>query len=320
MIENLQSARNIHQILIVACAAIWIFSLSMPDEQNKYQQALDELVSLEELFMDTEANLRKEPTSYDSLNLLYRQDLYKADTLLQKLKRSNMSEIKQFFNSTWNDAHGRVIDRKILSLFIIEHFRYNGLINGQKYANQSLPLLLNVWDLVRYETIEDSKRQLKSEAIEFAKKPESNLDIAGLHVNGSDIYIIAPFVSIALLVYLLVLVNHIIYNLVKENEPLVKSFPWMALFPTLLSQSLTICTLLVFPAVVSYTIIFRSPLSDTQSNYLMITYTILYSITGASLFIKILNIQNRVHYNNDLWGKKKNPIDKSSPEQVAKRK
>lgn len=114
------------------------------------------------------------------------------------------------------------------------------------------PSLRPVWDQVRASTI-DAAIAVMGQNIAASKK---HITVLGLNVSEDVVSLVAPLAILSLVVYLLTHLKHI-WQIREGKIAILRSYPWMALFPETLARLLTLVTLLLLPTSANAVILLR---------------------------------------------------------------
>jgi hypothetical protein len=108
------------------------------------------------------------------------------------------------------------------------------------------PLVSNLYRILDQETIHEGKSILKTESHKVYTNPEYEVDLSGLKVAGKYMYLVGPGISFCLLLYLTTLILHLKRNLQsREDFKTASIFPWLGLFPNLISRVLMFLSILL---------------------------------------------------------------------------
>lgn len=330
MKESLESARNIHQIIIVVCAVVAGFSISLKPELNKFETALLNLQYIEYAFYEVNNTrvdrIKKEVSSesekigfefpvdsaykyktisslkselrdiwynLDSLNVIT-ADIGTLDTLLVENKTIPISGLAlepHPSSPRWKTERLHYYDCDY-----IQAFWRLGLFKSEGSADSLFANFKPVWKDVKDLPFEDAKLRLIELSNQEQEKEKGNFDLSGLPVAGENMYIIGPCALITLLAYLLSLVLHLKSLIrIKQNAEDVSEFPWMALFPNFYSRFLSFFSLFLLPVAVSGFLVIKSRLNHELLNKMLLCYAFLFIVIAGALVYQILTIQRRVH-------------------------
>ncbi|GLU56119.1 hypothetical protein Dfri01_55800 [Dyadobacter frigoris] len=329
MKESLESARNIHQILIVVCTIVSVFAFSLRPEMNKYEIALRELRGIEAAFHDVNI-ARAERIEKRILGGLPKGSF---DFLIDSAyKYKTIKTLKSELTPMWNELDSTnfiYAENDNLKKLSVEnkHMEMRGLAltpasnsdlwkwerdyypdcdylrackNKMYYAHVGTAdsLFANitpVWLDIKDMPWEDAKQRLVELSSADREKSKGDVDLSGLKVAGEQMYLIGPGAIIVLLSYLLTLVLHIGRILtLKEDAILASSFPWLALFPNSYSHLLSIFSLVIFPILASGFIVSKSGLPTEISDKIIIIYSILFFILSPSVAYKTVMLQFKI--------------------------
>lgn len=367
MKESLESARNIHQILIVVCTIIAAFSLASLPGPNVYEQARTELNSYEKKFKQ-ELDSTYIRITYDSTgNKIYGQAeirQFEIDSLwyiinnrpsptfdfFSKYDRKRLAEIageirdaEKEMDTTEVEGDGewyKYLSQNLTDLYL-ERDRLRQSIKGEKVKkpapvtkiikkkeaipqpmpyDESRVTLLNIgqfWSdrmyspafekiitddkdfeyflrLNEHRSVKEFKMLLMQQSAIQAKKPDTELDFGGLKVATKTINVLAPFIVLALAIYLTALIGHLgeIMTL-REHADTAYEFPWMGGFTGPISRIICVISVTVYPFFAA-----RSPsevtvVSDTSELILSI-FTFSYPTISLFLVITIFYFQTKM--------------------------
>ena len=119
---------------------------------------------------------------------------------------------------------------------------------------------------------EQAKLTLSNASFDQRKKDKTDVEVSGLKVAGELLYGIGPCIQLALLIYLLTLISHI--KTIHSNDGIISTFPWLALFTSKLSRSITAFTLVAYPFISSTAVAVRSNLGGGKMTVLLILYLV----------------------------------------------
>jgi hypothetical protein len=265
MKESLESARNIHQILIIVCTIIGIYALSITKPINEYEYFHGELRRWENSLSNL--NTMKIVNGDGEVFIIGHISEYPLAQIDKILSGSVYADDANIIpNTTKSDSISRV--KAVITL----------TDSIMKFSLQP------IWNQVRDKDISSAISYLKEKSFQFKNEPKnSEVDISGLKVTADYIKYVGPFLITALLLYLSSLTEHLIRTYSGRNtEP--KSFPWLGLFPDLTSRILTVASILLLPNLVILTLIWKSSLPFVSA----CLWTLIILLTVGSISIRIV--------------------------------
>ena len=147
-----------------------------------------------------------------------------------------------------------------------------------------LPYLSRVWDEVATADVATAEALLRRKAAEAEKASDREVNLVGINVRERLIGILAPSTILLLLLYLYVHVAHIRAVATVEAPHEIRTFPWVALFPDVLSRVLTAVSLSLLPVIAGDSVIWRIGLREPVA----ISSVIAFSCMSGSAAIAIL--------------------------------
>jgi hypothetical protein len=303
MKDTLESARNIHQILIVISVIIMSFSVSLMLKETVFETAKKRiessvvslradivsdrirvsLDSIPRIISEQEVSKFKSDSFSASLgryrNTYYGYPLESAKSDLKYLNE-RIADTKAEVDSAGDDIeYFKEMNKELTDAYIergevkqkiarLEREKVGALakikddaqplptMDKGKYDDKKLP----VADLIKYwsqnmgselfsEEIAESERfrlllsaNAKMPIADFIKlletemenqknNPDSEIDLIGVKVAAKTIVILAPFIIIAIMIYLLMLINHLNDTAtLRQHTDEIADFPWMGVF------------------------------------------------------------------------------------------
>jgi hypothetical protein len=167
-------------------------------------------------------------------------------------------------------------------------YRYvyaNGLISNENGNIVTLPALKKVWALVKDLDIESAVDILREKSREAEMQSRGTLSLLGFSVGSRIASFVGPIIVTGLLLYLLTHVIHLI-ALKDDNPELLRTFPWICLFPNWLGRLLAFFSLIGFPLIASIWIVQVSSYPEIYIWILSGIYVLLVGTIGGAIFHK----------------------------------
>jgi len=117
------------------------------------------------------------------------------------------------------------------------------IADGHYHTTESIfPQLRSVWSLVADKVPEEAKRVLLAEV----EKSRRRIPFFGVEIPASMVVLAGPFLALVLFLYLLSYAQHL-QRIWKTETNRLCSFPWMPLFPDIISQRVSFGSILLLP-------------------------------------------------------------------------
>ncbi len=138
--------------------------------------------------------------------------------------------------------------------------------------------------LIRHKSLGEAMEYLES-------KLDSEVDdiqLFNLKVSERRVVWVAPVVTFALLLYFLSHIKHLLFLYKNKPDRQLNQFPWISLYPDLLSKVLTFSTVFLLPVAANVCLVFRT-LDDFGSlqTFIGIVFTILDFFLGIQVYQKL---------------------------------
>ncbi|TDE17697.1 hypothetical protein [Dyadobacter psychrotolerans] len=302
MKETLESIRNFHNILILICAAGFLFSLSVKPKENPY--------SLTKSFLHdfaTDVPSVRGMSIVDSIN----QPISSGENILERFSNAEISSIYNLV-SEWEriedsssnqkdslmnsaiflfvfggepaDPHYNIVNRDSLSMLIDNYKNGFSLVADDSDFSTS-------WNFVKNMTLNDAVNELESQVKAYDQLPDSDANLFGYSVSAKHMPIIAPAIELLILLYILTLIRHATSLTTIADKETLKSFPWVGLFPGVMATFLTILTLFLFPLIAAMEVIFSTDLQPIEKGAITLGYFVVLSFVCNSIRIKVEVLQ-----------------------------
>lgn len=253
--------------------------------QNPYSLAIDELSKLQ--------------TCYDSIYQVQSREQEIEDSLQDVENGVILAPGQTAQRQQAIDYKNKVEE---IYLLLVEEYKLNVDINRSQLFKKNpelfgtnlmdnhlkfMPSLKMVWDVVREKNIAAAKSYLNERSLEYEYKNSSDVDVNGLNVSGKYMYLIAPILILGIILYMIMLADHI-NGLVptEENHTTLHQFPWMGIFRTKISNTINLFTIVILPTVSTLCVVSKSDLTDEIIIVWGICYAIALSTTSWILLKK----------------------------------
>jgi hypothetical protein len=260
-------------------------------------------------------NLRRLKVVLDSAekNVDFKQfrDAYELITEIsinRELMIDNYEELVDLSHTVlkWDDDDFRIVPRSefyadsLIPLSILDEALYPGdnpkiFVDPKGQNNKSLDYF---YSINKDKSVKECKNLLDKESANFKNNPRTDVDLSGVRVAGKHMYLVAPFITLVLMIYLLSLLNHLnsTTKLLQHAED-AKDFPWLALFPGTLSRILLFISIVLYPAFIMRAIALASELPPDEKELWSKSYFAFFFILGLILHIKFILYSVRIYRN-----------------------
>lgn len=329
MNESLQSARNIHQIIIVVCAAITVFALSLRTDLNKYDKARLLLHDLDLAISDVNADRVKriKTAAYEGggqrrFNLFVDNSSYRNKKLweIRELLSQNwksLDSINLVFDGGGNlTVHGNKTTFSAAEFPVeakpsdgvwrsereyfhgsdyLRAFRLKGFFKGYGSIDSLFRDIQPVWFEIRNSSIENAIQNLSDLSVIEGQKEKGDVDVSGLKVTGELIYIIGPIILMLLIIYLITLTIHVQSLIeIREQAETAHSFPWIALFPNKWSNGISFFSLIILPYSVSALMVYKTQLGSELMTIMLSVYFASFIGIGSILIYQLFLTRRKI--------------------------
>ncbi|MCF2502752.1 hypothetical protein L0663_05140 [Dyadobacter sp. CY107] len=272
MKETLESIRNFHNVLVVVCAAGFLFSLSARPTINPYHFTKTVLLRFAQdvpLLNDSEfLNEDKSPilTGLQMAEIFHKTEVRHIYSLVKE-RRVIAKDASVEKDSLMQAA---------VIKFLIDHVRGitypNYIVRSSSFDSLLLPHEENFITIaedsdfskargfVKNGTLNEAIAKLGPESDIYEKQPDTIANLSGFSVSGRHMPFIAPIIGFLLFLYLYALIAHASSLVEKDKTPL-SWFPWIGLLSDNASRFLTPVTLIGFPAISAINSIFTLEIS-----------------------------------------------------------
>ena len=119
-------------------------------------------------------------------------------------------------------------------------------------AESVFPRLRSVWSLVADKAPEEAKRVLLLEA----ERSRRRVSLLGVEIDTQMVIFAGPLLVVALFMSLLCHVRHL-QRICQANTNLLCTFPWLPLFPDMVSRLISLLTVVLLPSAALCWLLFR---------------------------------------------------------------
>ncbi|MCF2502759.1 hypothetical protein L0663_05175 [Dyadobacter sp. CY107] len=329
MKESLESARNIHQIIIFISAVIAVFALSLRTDLNKYDKARLRLQDINLAIKDVNEDRVKRIKSaayegnHKRFNLFTDQSFYRnlrisdirenlfqnwdsIDSIDLVYDGGNNMMIVRGSDSTFSAGDFPVVAKPSVGAWrserdyyygsdYIRAFRLKGFFTADGNLDSLFSDIQPVWFDVKNLSLESAMQNLAALSAIEVQKGKGDVDVSGLKVTGDLIYIIGPSILLMLLIYLATLTVHIKSLIkIKEQAETAQSFPWLALFRNIWSKVISFISLIILPFFVSALIVYKTQLKCELMVTMLVAYLILFVGIGSILVYQLHLLRRKI--------------------------
>jgi hypothetical protein len=161
----------------------------------------------------------------------------------------------------------------------------------QRMGDQDMlfPNLRPVWNQIRTSTIDEAIVMLNRKNSESKK----SMTVLGFTANEDIIILVAPLTILCVFLYLLVQILHI-RTIEKNYAEILSEFPWIVLFPGVLSRFLTYGSLSLLPTLANTVILIRSWDMHSNSTWVGLLFAFLSLMVGIKAIHEIMRLQRPI--------------------------